>query len=166
MWLPAAALALGGSAPADADELCSKLKNFETAPLPSNPERARWIEVHWVGSWLSEDGWGLNCVGSDEIAQALCRYVVGHTSYEFPSYFPARILSCKGFDLPRMRNWQAEIDVNMAEDRWHRLVVDLGERENDSGAVRYISVSDQTAGGNDIEFLPIAPLTGDTQAND
>jgi hypothetical protein len=158
-----AALALLAGSPANADELCAELVLFEKADLPSTGEQARWIELHWQGRWMDlKSGWGLACISSDEVAARLCSFVVKNTSYEFASNFPERILACHGYVIPNgIANWRGEVDVEMASDRWHKLVIDLGERSEDSGAVRYVSVSDETAGGNDIEYLPIAPLPSD-----
>lgn len=156
-------MALLAGSPANADDLCAELAIFEEADLPSTGEQARWIELHWQGSWLDlESGWGLACISSDDVAARLCGFVAQNTSFEFASSFPERILACHDYVVPKgIANWRGEVDVEMASDRWHKLVIDLGERSGDSGAVRYVSVSDETAGSNDFEYLPIAPLPSD-----
>ena len=163
-YLAALALALSCStARAADDELCSKLKDFETASFDqTGQEKARWIEVHWRGSWLNfETGWGIACLNSgDDAAAELCKWLPRQISYEFADSFPRRVMACHGYNLPKMQEWKSRVELWDGEDRFHYLLIDFATLEAEAGAVRYVSVSDDATDpeieNRDLE--PMAPL--------
>ena len=149
------------------DELCDRLTMFESASFDqTGQEKARWIEMHWRGSWLNFDtGWGITCIhSSDDAAADFCEWLPRQVSYEFADSFPRRLLACHGFNVPQMQEWKSRVELWDGEDRFHYLLIDFATLEGETGAVRYVSVSDD-ATDPEIEnrgLEPMAPL----EAND
>jgi hypothetical protein len=143
------------------DELCGKLTDFETASFDqTGQEKARWIEMHWRGSWLNfETGWGIACLSSDDdAAKRLCQWLPKQVSYEFADSFPRRILACHGYNLPQMQEWKSRVELWDGEDRFHYLLIDFATLEGEAGAVRYVSVSDDATDpeieNHELEAMP------------
>lgn len=123
-----------------ADELCDRLRSLEwSAPArPTEPSR-RWIEMHWRGHWLDFDrGFGLSCRSSGEPeANALCNWLPEHTSFEFSSVLPMRILECHGYKFPRpfpsWGEWKSEMTVGERG----LLEINFADLKGETGAIRF-----------------------------
>ena len=144
---------------ARADDLCDYLKAFEEAPFDRSQEETgrRWFEMHWNGAFLV-DQWGLSCSPSPNAAeQALCQWLVEHSSFEFSSNLPLGILQCHGYRFPDTPDawidWSATIELWTEDGRLHLLEVNLVGMDDHSPAVRY-SVFDTDGGDPDFELPP------------
>jgi hypothetical protein len=81
--------------------MCAELARFENAPYAQG-ERARWVELHWVGEWLSAEGWDVSCRSSgDEAGDRFCGWLLQNTSYEWGQITPNEMLGCHGYRFPR-----------------------------------------------------------------
>ena len=158
------------SSPATADELCRRLKSYHSAPLEGSerPNGRRWVELHWVGSWLDfEQGWGFECRDSgDAASHALCAWLVDHSPYEFAHHLPMSMLECYGYRFPLPRDqwakWRSDI-VLWPDSRQLVLEIDFASVEGETGAIRLSSfaedVYDSTA-----ELPPLAKLSEPSSA--
>ena len=156
----AMSLALSAPAFAQDSEFCERLKAFETAPLAETGEQqARWIEMHWRGSWLNfETGWGVSCLSSvDEAARQFCEWLPSNVSYEFADLFPRRILACKGYSVPPIQGWKGEVELWDSDDRSHYMMINFASLEEETGAVRFVSVGDG-ATDPEIENRPLEAM--------
>lgn len=147
---------------ATSDELCAKLRTFETAQLP-NGER-RWVEFHWGFDKGSIWSWGCRH-SKDQLAKVTCDWLMHHTNQEFSMQLPHRIMTCHGYSFPKFAyyDWddiEGTIELRRASNR--RILMDLNYRDLPDGeqAVR-VSVEDST-GRYDPEALPpIEPMPKD-----
>ena len=144
----AATLLLGWAGPSWAsDAFCQHIQEFEESRLTKSPDgglQRRWIDFIWMAPAPSKTGdvqigFGLKCIGSDDVAKSLCAYAVHHTSYEFPSDLPLHILGCHGFVLPpkvRQRRWIQEFDWDAPHDDIEQLQIDQLERDDADPRIR------------------------------
>lgn len=126
------------------DEICDYVRAFERAPFERDAaghEKFRWIEVHWIGSWMDFDhGWHLECrPSSDSASKAFCSWLMDNTSFEFSTYLPVRILTCHGYRFPRNENigqWKSEIDLYSENSGQILLQINLEARKKPDQAIR------------------------------
>lgn len=91
--LAIAMAALLASNIAKADEICLKLKSFETAARSDNPVEPQWIDVYWAIN--DEAIFSSACIHGEKAASgALCEWLVENMSREFSGLLPKRILDC------------------------------------------------------------------------
>jgi hypothetical protein len=126
------------------DRICDYLLAYERAPFERDSvghEKFRWIEVHWIGTWLDIDhGWHLECRRSpDNASNAFCSWLLNNTSFEFDNDLPLRILTCHGY---RFSDWRG-IYLSKAEAEFYRedtgqilLQINLEGHKQPDGAVR------------------------------
>jgi hypothetical protein len=142
------------------DSICHELREFERATFDASvqPVGRRWIEMHWRGHWLDLDkGWGLECRSSpDQASRRLCGWLEHHTSFEFTTRLPQRILTCYGYrfrPLSDWSGWKSDISV-LNHNRWLLLEVDFLTMKNEDGAIRLSSF----AKGQDDAMVEMPPL--------
>jgi len=150
------------SGPVQAKEasFCKRLAKFETTTL--GQDGVQWVEFHWLGRWLDFDkGWGFGCRHSDGVdSRNLCSWLKNNTSFEFPNVLPLKILKCHGTVVGK----HTEVDLGKSEfdiwddDRRFNLMIDFTDFEKQTGAIRYIVVSDEAV-DTDIEYKPIKSWT-------
>lgn len=130
-----------------ADDICSQLSVFHSAPFDQTvqPAGRRWVELHWRGHWLDLDkGFGKECRSSpDAASKALCRWITVNSSREFPALLPMRMLHCFGYQFPRgagneWDNWRSNVSI-LSESRWLLLEIDLVPSSTDDGVIRLSS---------------------------
>jgi hypothetical protein len=118
-----AALAISSPASADGD-LCSELRNFETAAVaPSdNPAARRWLEIHWAPPSAK---WRTGCKHSmQEMATLTCLMVMNHVRTSDEYAVPQSIMACYGYrfapgaSLP----WQGLVGNFVLKDQGGRRV--------------------------------------------
>jgi hypothetical protein len=151
------------------DDLCGRLTTYERLAFPQQQDRSsrlRWVELHWVNSWLVDDhGWGFYCRHSDdEQSDALCAYLLHNTSFEFADILPVGILECYGFRFPtynyNLGPWIMKTELRGRTNRYVQLEVNFpdnnGDEPRETGAVRFAIFDDDPA----MQPLPaIVPLT-------
>ena len=127
------------------EALCAEVTKFHKATFDDTvkPKGRRWVELHWIGSWMDFDhGWGLGCRHSpDRASSNLCEWLTRHTSYEFSQLAPEHLLTCYGYKfLPNNHwgNWKSDIDL-FDDDRWLKLEIDFATLNGETGAVRISS---------------------------
>jgi hypothetical protein len=145
------------------DELCAKVKAFHSANFDNTvlPRGRRWVELHWVGSWLDlKNGWGFACRHSpDQASTALCRWLMHHTSYEFSDQAPKRILTCYGYRFPQNSewgDWKSQVTI-LDHDRWLKLDINFATFIGEEGAIRLSSFAPNEDDAL-VELPPLAPL--------
>lgn len=91
--LLSAIIAMLASNAAKADELCSKLKDFETAARAGDAAKPQWVDVYWA---VNDDAvFSAACVHHRMPASgALCGWLIDNMSKEFAGLLPKRILEC------------------------------------------------------------------------
>lgn len=143
--------------------MCEQVKAFHAAKFDrtEEPKGRRWVELHWVGSWLDfKNGWGLACRHSPDQASArLCAWLTHHTSYEFIDQAPKRILTCYGYQFPRNSewgDWKSEISM-LDHDRWLELEIDFSGFKGEEGAIRLSSFAPDKDDAL-VELPPLAPI--------
>ena len=146
-------VALPVQAWADEDELCARLRAFQTAPFDKDAEGKplrRAIELHWIGAWMDFDnGFGKQCrYGGTAPGKALCTWLPEHTSTEFPANLPMGILRCYGWVIPEYANfWHVQkgsFEINTDakgnrlddSDRYLELEIDMRARKKAHTAIR------------------------------
>ena len=154
-----AALISASSQAAAPDELCARLRSFETAPL-RNGER-RWVEFHW--GFYQAAIWSWACRNStDALSKTTCAWLMHHTNQEFSMSLPHRIMTCHGYRLPKFAHYDwaniaGTVRLRGASDR--RILMDLNYRDLPHGeqAVR-VSVEDANRTYDPDELPPIQPM--------
>jgi hypothetical protein len=142
------------------DSVCNRVAKFHRANLDNveQPVGRRWVELHWTGHWMDFDrGFGLKCKSSpDSAARELCGWLIDHTSTEFPTNLPMRILTCYGHRFPKSSDWSGwKSDISLfADDRELLLEIDLLTMRNETGAIRLSSF----APGKDDALAEMSPL--------
>jgi len=96
--LAAAALVPTSVQAAAPDELCARLRAFETTQLPK--DERRWFEFHWGFDRSSFWSWGCRH-SKDQLAKATCDWLMNHTNQEFSMMLPHRIMACHGYRFPK-----------------------------------------------------------------
>jgi hypothetical protein len=130
-----------------ANPLCDQLKTFEMEPLVKLPDGAlqrRWIDFSWGSPEnLARDeiqiGATLKCHGSDDIAIALCKYLLHHTPHENMSALPLGIMQCEGFASGRPafpRRWVEELSWDTPGELVEMLQIDQFNRPNVEPSLR------------------------------
>jgi hypothetical protein len=102
--------ALIGGAHADGDELCTRLKAFEAAPLAinhANEPKGNWVTVNWIKSSDTATGYAIACAYDRKSAaeKAFCDWLGQNTSSEFHHGLPIQLLQCHGFAVPNPYPW-------------------------------------------------------------
>ena len=156
-------LSVAAATPLPPHGMCEQVSAFHMAKFDGSeqPKGRRWVELHWVGSWLDFDhGWGLKCNHSPDPASAqLCGWLMHHTSYEFADQAPKRILTCYGYRFPRNSewgHWKSDIDI-LNHDRWLQLEIDFATLKGEEGAIRLSSFAPNKDDAL-VELPPLAPL--------
>lgn len=120
------------------DELCTRLRLFEQAPFESDPTGIalhRSVTLVWLGNFFAFNGSAhFQCDdGGSQASKDLCAWLPRHSSLEFPSSLPFRILNCHGHNIPTpfpiRLPWFESITLSPpdpAGDREIILHVDLG----------------------------------------
>lgn len=148
------------------DELCTRLRTFETAQLPK--QERRWVEFHWGFDQAPITAWSWACRHSkDQLAKTTCDWLMNHTNQEFSMQLPQRIMTCHGYRFPKSASldWkgiEGTIELRSASNR--RVLMDLNYRDLPNGeqAVR-VSVEDSNVRYDKDELPPIEPMPKDTK---
>lgn len=153
-------------APAYGNELCDRVAEYEAVDSEgaSQPDGLadRWVELHWVGSWLDFDnGFGKTCIHSEDVAsRQLCGWLLENSSTEFPQMLPIGILECYGYSFPSPRpswaGWRASVELTT--DRWLTLDIDFTRWEGETGAIRLRAYDEAETPWEDMP--PLGPLRG------
>jgi hypothetical protein len=163
-WRLAVAALMSTSVQAAApDELCTRLRKFETAQLPKGERR--WVEFHWGFDQASLWSWACRH-SNDQLAKTTCDWLMPHTNQEFSMQLPQRIMACHGYHFPKSASldWkgiEGTIELRGASDR--RVLMDLNYRDLPNGerAVR-VSIEDTNTSYETDALPPIEPLPKDT----
>jgi hypothetical protein len=160
MWGIAVAALISSSGQAAApDELCARLRSFETAPLQSRERR--WVEFHWGFDQASIWSWA--CRNStDALSKATCGWLMHHTNQEFSMMLPQRIMACHGYRFPKFAHYDwSDIagTIRLRGSSERRILMDLNYRDLPHGeqAVR-VSVEDENGSSDPGELPPIQPM--------
>lgn len=144
------------------DELCARLRTFETAPLPKGERR--WVEFHWGYDQAAFLSWACRH-SKDQLTKTTCDWLMAHTDQEFTMQLPLRIMKCHGYRFPKFASldWkgiEGTIELRGASSR--RVLLDLNYRDLPKGeqAVR-ISVEDSNVRYDPDELPPIEPMPKD-----
>jgi hypothetical protein len=147
------------------DELCMRLRTFETAQLP-NAER-RWVEFHWGYDQVAIWSWACRH-SKDKLAKTTCDWMMHHTNREFTMLLPQRVMACHGYSFPKFASYDwsrmaGTIELRGAADR--RVLMDLNFRDLPNGeqAMR-VSVEDSNGRYEPDELPPIEPMQSDQKA--
>jgi hypothetical protein len=120
-----AALIFSSARAARSDEICARLRPFETARLLG--PGVRWVEFHW--SFDKESIWSWGCLHSnDALAKATCAWLLGHTNQEFSMELPLRIMTCHGYRFPRFasNDWRKITGtIELQGARGRRVLLDF-----------------------------------------
>ena len=106
-WLLAIAGLTVATSPAyGADTICAKLADFVAAQVADAKVQSprHWVEIHWDWDQDPNDlpSWSKGCQhSSDASSKELCHWLFEHSSTEFRSSLPIRVLSCYGYRFPK-----------------------------------------------------------------
>jgi hypothetical protein len=158
-------MAFAGSPAGAADDsshtFCAELDRFRAAQFDGTEQPAgrRWVEMHWLGTWLDFDnGFGLKCDSSrDGASLRFCGWLETNTSIEFPTRLPTSILKCAGYRVRtplHWGNWTRDFSPHEGKRRM-LLEVHLVSSKYETGALRLSSF----AAGKNATIVPMPAVT-------
>ena len=154
----AAAVAATPLQAATPDEICTKVRDFENAPLADG--QRRWVEFHWYFDPTAIWSWGCRH-SDDERARRTCSWLMDHTNQEFSMRLPQRIMGCHGYGFPKFAyyDWDGiNGTIELRGPTGRRILLDLNYRGL-PGSDQAIRLSVQHSSDGDLP--PIEPMPKD-----
>lgn len=152
------------------DDLCGKLKLFETAKPQKgdDPKERRWVEFHWNFDHGETAIWSWGCLHSKQaIAKVTCDWLMGNTNQEFAMILPQDIMSCYGYRFPEgaFNDWDNMLGtIRLRSVDGRELDLDLNYRDLPKGeAAMRLSLGGPGQKYEPKKLPPIAPMPHDAK---